>query len=283
MPICKKTIQHRKINNLCPRCGQPNANGKSLCQKHLDEFAAKTLKYRHKRLDKGLCPQCNGSIREGQYYCDICIEKNKPKQQRHYKKRYKYIKENSLCFRCGKETINNKISCEECSLKINKINKKQYEQLLKNNLCVLCGKNKVIDKTYCGECVQKRNIWYKKSDTRIKNKIEREKNKKIVLDHYGNKCVICRETDTDVLSIDHINNDGKEHRKQTGIGSHFYDWIIENNFPMDLQILCCNCNIKKYKQTLNLRNYIPDKQKLTEEVSIMDNRKIDETKVYGVN
>jgi hypothetical protein len=270
MPICKKTIEYRKINDLCPRCGKPNINGKSLCQKHLDEFAAKALKYRHIKINKGLCPECGGLNKENQYCCDICKEKNKPKHQRYFKKRYKYTKENSICFNCGKnQTINNKTRCEECSSKYNEINKQEYKKLLKNKLCVICGKNQVENKTYCEECIQKRGEWYKESNTRIKNKIEREKIKNIVFEHYGNKCIVCAEKDIDVLVIDHINNDGYKQRKQTGEGASFYKWIKENNFPIDLQILCCNCNIKKYKQALSLRNYLADQQKLNEDPSMI--------------
>ena len=261
MPISKKTIEHIKTNDLCPRCGQPNVGGKSLCQKHLDQFAAKTLKYRHARIDRGLCPQCNKTKEKNQYYCSMCIEKNKPKQQKFYRKKYKYIKENSLCYKCGQVTADNKTRCEKCSIKDNQIKSERYKDLFKNNLCVICGKNQVENQTYCEECVHKRGEWYKESNTRIKNKIERQEESKKVFDHYGNKCICCGTKDLDVLSIDHINDDGYKHRKQVGSGATFYRWIIKNNFPPDLQILCWNCNIKKYKQTLQ--------QKLNEDSSII--------------
>lgn len=276
MPISKKTIEYRKTNDLCPRCGQPNIDGKSLCQKHLDEFAAKALKYRHIKISKGLCPECGGKNEKNQYCCNICKEKNKPKLHKSYLKRYITRKKNNKCVDCGKDSEPNRTQCKICSEKDALERNNKYIQRNNNGLCVICGKNKVDSTTYCEECVQKRSEWYKKSNTRIKNKLEREKNKKIVFEHYGNICGICKEDDVDVLSIDHINNDGKTQRKQTGIGSRFYEWIIENNFPTNLQILCCNCNIKKYKQTLDLKNY-------SEEVRIIDDKKIDETKVYGVN
>ena len=70
-----------------------------------------------------------------------------------------------------------------------------------------------------------------------------------VLEHYGRKCVCCGETEEKFLTIDHINNDGLEHRKElggTGSGSIIISWLIKNNFPENIiQILCYNCNMSK--------------------------------------
>ena len=70
----------------------------------------------------------------------------------------------------------------------------------------------------------------------------------LVLNAYGNKCVCCGETTNEFLAIDHIENNGSKHRKEvTGgnSGNRFYGWIIRNNFPEGLQILCHNCNMAK--------------------------------------
>lgn len=34
-------------------------------------------------------------------------------------------------------------------------------------------------------------------------------------------------------------------KKLGGNSGRFYEWIIRNNFPKDLQILCWNCNMGK--------------------------------------
>lgn len=80
----------------------------------------------------------------------------------------------------------------------------------------------------------------------LKNR-ERVRTKRlIVMDHYGGKCVCCGENIIEFLTIDHINNDGYVHRKIIGKCSLIlYNWIIKNNFPKDLQILCYNCNMAK--------------------------------------
>lgn len=68
--------------------------------------------------------------------------------------------------------------------------------------------------------------------------------KEIIIDHYTKCkrcCILCGYNDIRALQVDHINNDGEEHRKIIP-GKHLYPWIIKNNFPKDLQILCANCN-----------------------------------------
>jgi hypothetical protein len=65
-----------------------------------------------------------------------------------------------------------------------------------------------------------------------------------VFAHYGNKCACCGETTQEFLCIDHINNDGAEHRKQIGRGK-IYLWLRNNHYPDGFQILCHNCNQSK--------------------------------------
>lgn len=69
----------------------------------------------------------------------------------------------------------------------------------------------------------------------------------IVFSNYGNKCACCGEAEPTFLSIDHVNNDGAEHRKKIGIGHIFYRWIIDHDFPDTMQLLCCNCNMGKHR------------------------------------
>jgi hypothetical protein len=62
------------------------------------------------------------------------------------------------------------------------------------------------------------------------------------------KCKKCGYDNVDALSIDHINNNGAEHRKRIGIlngGQEFYMWLIKNKFPSGYQVLCLNCQMIK--------------------------------------
>jgi hypothetical protein len=87
-------------------------------------------------------------------------------------------------------------------------------------------------------------------------------NKKLVeqvIEHYGNKCVCCGETELLFLTIDHKNNDGAKKRKTQGQSYTFYRWIQKNGYPSDLQLLCRNCNWGKYVND----GICPHKQPLT--------------------
>lgn len=64
---------------------------------------------------------------------------------------------------------------------------------------------------------------------------------------YGGKCACCGEPHTDVLTIDHMNNDGAQHRREIGAGSALYSWLRKQGFPQDgFQLLCFNCNRARF-------------------------------------
>ena len=83
-----------------------------------------------------------------------------------------------------------------------------------------------------------------------------------VLQHYGKrkvpKCVLCGNTDIDVLCLDHIKGKGNKQRAklaQTG-NSNFYNWAVKNNFPkgVGLRVLCLNCNHKVFRYLLTQKD-----------------------------
>ena len=55
-------------------------------------------------------------------------------------------------------------------------------------------------------------------------------------------CPNCEVDDINVLTIDHKNNDGAEHRRRVGCGDPVYKDIINQNYPDTYRILCRNCN-----------------------------------------
>jgi len=68
---------------------------------------------------------------------------------------------------------------------------------------------------------------------------------------YGGKCTCCGEWRYEFLTIDHINNDGAEHRRKLANGrdrwkaKNIYVWLKENDYPEGFQVLCTNCNCAK--------------------------------------
>ena len=76
-----------------------------------------------------------------------------------------------------------------------------------------------------------------------RERIRYAKQRQVVIDAYGNICSCCGESELLFLEIDHIENNGKEHRKQIGTGAKtLVCWLIQNKFPDGFQILCSNCN-----------------------------------------
>ena len=108
------------------------------------------------------------------------------------------------------------------------------------------------------ECDYKCSYRYQSSDKgkAKRNCLQRKVNRDIkikVLTHYSYgllACVQCDEKRIDCLSVDHINNNGHEHRKTTGNGQRFYRWLIKNNLPLGYQTLCMNCQWIKKAQSI---------------------------------
>jgi hypothetical protein len=124
----------------------------------------------------------------------------------------------------------------------------------------------------CNACYLKQNggskRWYRKNrkliikratKRNIENAVPRSRTlrrdhravKIEVLTHYGKggklKCCWknCRVIDIDMLSLDHINNDGAADRKEIGSGTRIYYSVKKNNFPEGLQTICHNHQWKK--------------------------------------
>jgi uncharacterized protein (DUF3820 family) len=64
------------------------------------------------------------------------------------------------------------------------------------------------------------------------------------------RCVTCGDTEVSHLSLDHIHNDGRDHRKMIGKGRRIYHWVSKHGFPEGFQVLCHNCNRLKYYMTV---------------------------------
>lgn len=86
--------------------------------------------------------------------------------------------------------------------------------------------------SYCKDCLLK------------SNNARRKRIRLEVLQRYGGKCTCCGENQMEFLAIDHINNNGAQHRRETKYGN-LPVWIRQNGYPSGFQILCHNCNLSK--------------------------------------
>jgi len=99
------------------------------------------------------------------------------------------------------------------------------------------GKRNDIKRQYKPERIKQRN----ESGTRL-----RIRQKLLAIKRYGGKCVYCGESRYELLSVDHINNNGSEHRKIRSTKKSIWDILAYQEYqPKEYQILCFNCNTAK--------------------------------------
>ena len=153
--------------------------------------------------------------------------------------------------------------------------KTQYRALRKAGLCTSCPKGKERKsegaKHRCTPCLirlrkfaknpvqvaRKRKwhtAWVKKNhkhNLAMQRKCRKNAKHKAI-EGYGGKCACCGEGEFCFLTIDHKRGDGAAHRLSLKLGKkrmfdsyRFFVWIIRNNFPKFLQVLCYNCNCAK--------------------------------------
>lgn len=68
--------------------------------------------------------------------------------------------------------------------------------------------------------------------------------------HYGAFCSCCGEAEPQFLTIDHVENNGAEMRRDGThgrSGTAFYQWLRKQGFPAGFQTLCMNCNFGKHR------------------------------------
>lgn len=163
------------------------------------------------------CTLCTRPAQENRVLCITCAA-NAAKYR-------EQAKEQGLCSCCRKPNTTDKSTCSACS----EMKRNQSAERRKRNreagLCN-CGNPKTKGGS-CSDCVARRQ-----QDT--------ERLRAIVCEAYGGCCTCCGENNKLFLTVDHKNNDGSKHRQE--VGSSMYRWIVKNNFPETLQLLCYNCN-----------------------------------------
>ena len=189
-----------------------------------------------------------GSNRNRQIYCSLkCGDRD------YHKKNYKQITHKKICIYCGISFQTNRPESLYCSNKCScnfRYNKNKRTKKLKN--CLQCGKEfkTTTSKKYCSEECRLISHYERHKAYYGRKARERNKERKLkVFIYYSNSkspfCKKCGIKDMDILTLDHINNDGYKHRKE--LKSHdLYSELIKTNFPKGYQILCRNCNYKKF-------------------------------------
>ena len=109
------------------------------------------------------------------------------------------------------------------------------------------AKRTVIDPQYRAR--ESRQSYERNKESRIATMREKRRRLKWeVIEHLGGKCACCGETALEFLTVDHINGDGAEHRrnltgKNRGGSVRVYKDIRNQGYPKDkYRVLCFNCN-----------------------------------------
>lgn len=250
MTLKQETIDYRKANNLCPKCGNPNADSRRMCFKHLrqesDRSNRNQKKRRKVRKSIGICTVCGQyDAIQGKVLCAKCLDNvNERSAELTFRRAQK-----NICIDCGKNPSRDGLTtCIDCRDSATQRQRDRRKKFKDNGMCVECGNNHpATDLKRCSDCLEDRNDWYSESAYRDRHSLIRSEEKKIVFEYYGNRCSCCDENEPCFLAIDHIDGNGNQHRKDIGkAGSGFYKWLIVNDFPEGFQVLCHNCNMGKH-------------------------------------
>lgn len=144
-----------------------------------------------------------------------------------------------ICYTCGIKPTTGKTKCVDCLKSAVTMLTETRKLRRERSLCIKCAMPVIWNKQQCASCAELEKISKNKTTKKLKRG---------VFDSYGGKCACCGEEDIRLLSLDHINNNGSDHRRELNRygGQQFYRWVRDNNYPTDLQILCYNCNCGKY-------------------------------------
>ena len=177
------------------------------------------------RYGPGRCPSCGGIPADGKVSCQKCLSRRTMSRSN---------KKSGICIHCQNKTAPNSSRCKDCLAKNAKQCKRWRQNNILNGLCS-CGAEPKLGCNSCQACI----------DAAVRrNRNTMIRLRQTVFTHYGVSCVCCNISTIEFLSLDHIDGNGARHRKIVGHGKTFYRWAVKN-LPIDLQVLCFNCNCAK--------------------------------------
>lgn len=136
-------------------------------------------------------------------------------------------------------------TCSKCGVRMN-INQFYRKGTTHSTACKLCEselqkawrethKKEIQDKKWLYRLIHAEEIRQHKKE-RFRTWFTERWNK--ILDGYGGKCKICGESRKEALILHHVN---KLRGKRPNLLSH-YKWVIDNDYPNQIQLLCGTCH-----------------------------------------
>jgi len=228
IPTCRKCgviltdenwyASFKKINScICKKCG--NKYDKEWQQNNRDSYNQLQRESKHRLRDEvidaygGVCKCCGETRKEFLTIDHIYGDGNKHRREMGFLSSdmfYRWLRQNNypsgfqvLCFNCN------------------------------------CGKG-----TY-GTCPHNKDIFEKEFEAKHKTASSEYKwrLRLNIIEGYGGKCELCGEDNPHSLTIDHIDGNGSEERKDFPDSCKLYKKLRDENYPKDnYRLLCYNCN-----------------------------------------
>ncbi len=212
----------------CLHCRKPLDRRGSLCSSCVGKQKSRDTRKRARRMAEGRCTSCGKEHdhANGFYKCDPCCLKGKA----YYHNRKNRREGTGRCPQCDRPLLPGRKRCATCTIRSGVCGRALKAKRRTLGQCVKCGV-KLPGGYEFALCV----------DCRAQHRLDAEILKDKVFAAYGGYvCTCCGEVEKNFLQIDHIENNGAEHRKE--IGTSLYKWLKKNGFPPGFQVLCANCN-----------------------------------------
>lgn len=221
-------------------------------------------KLRDQRFALGVCIDCKQpkeAERVSLLRCVQCAKRSMARAHESQTRLRADRRSKGLCIDCAEPNSLDTGRCPACQEAQHLSASKRHSRRKHERLCAQCGKALPVDCTTgcCTDCRAGASKRYFDNPEKCKLSVRRRNQtiKRELFAHYGNKCVVCPEARLGCLELDHINEDGADHRESLGLSRHkcgtpFYRLLLEQGeFPSSLQILCANCHALKHNKWEN--------------------------------
>lgn len=255
---------NHKSEGACLTCGNQPELGKVICADCNKRATISTLNRYHTNIAAEKCAFCTGELDLSTFRCNMCHNSHLERSRAYWhQRRLTVIKHYGGRCCCCESTQSEFLDVDHIdgggTKHRNSVDQHFYDWIIAsnfpNNLQLLCA-NCNRGKSKFGSCPHSDKLPPCTSERRYRRRRQRIH----IIHKYGNMCKCCGESNWAFLEFDHVNNDGNVHRKNLK-SKNIIPWIIANNCPDTIQLLCSNCN--KAKGLYGSCPHVAEKQSTT--------------------
>jgi hypothetical protein len=208
------------------------------------------------------CGQVAVSHKTYRLHCAVCVKAMQAAYQRKYREKQKAAPRAVECKGCGKQfdasASGRTWRCAECTrlylADYRQKNKERHAGYSRDYRAKLGDeyRDRMRQRraTALASMTPEEAEAFRKAECDKSRRLFDELRKQVFEAYGGYRCTCCGETNPLFLSIDHVNNDGAQMRRNGEhgrSGTAFYQWLRKSGFPAGFQVLCMNCNIGKHR------------------------------------